>query len=73
MNPLMTRYRERHQIALIMRTTIAERLDVMDKRRERGRICPAPYSTRKVDAQPSVGRESYATRCRTSRVDRIHE
>lgn len=34
MNPLMTRYAERHQIALIVRATVGERLDVMDKRRE---------------------------------------
>ena len=34
MNPLMTRYAERHQIALVMCSTITERLDVMHKRRE---------------------------------------
>ena len=34
MNPLMTRYAERHQIALVMRAAVGERLDVMDKRRE---------------------------------------
>ena len=34
MNPLMTRYAERHQVALVMRAAVGERLDVMDKRRE---------------------------------------
>ena len=34
MNPLMTRYAERHQIALVMRATVRNRLDVMHKRRE---------------------------------------
>ena len=34
MNPLMTRYAERHQIVLIMRATIGERLDMMHERRE---------------------------------------
>ena len=33
MNPLMARYAERHQIALVMRAAIAERLDVMHERR----------------------------------------
>lgn len=30
----MTRYAERHQIALVMRATVRNRLDVMHKRRE---------------------------------------
>ena len=34
MNPLMTGYAERHQIALVMCSTITERLDMMHKRRE---------------------------------------
>ena len=34
MNPLMTRYAERHQIVRIMRATIGERLDVMHECRE---------------------------------------
>ena len=34
MNPLMARYAERHQIAIVMRATIDERLDVMHERRE---------------------------------------
>ena len=34
MNPLMTRYAERHQIVLIMHATIGERLDVMHECRE---------------------------------------
>ena len=34
MNPLMTRYAERHQIALVMRATVGERSDVMHKCRE---------------------------------------
>ena len=34
MNPLMTRYAERHQIVLIMRATIGERLDMMHECRE---------------------------------------
>lgn len=34
MNLLMTRGAERHQVALIVRATVGERLDVMDKRRE---------------------------------------
>ena len=33
MNPLMTRHAERHEIALVMRAAIAERLDVMHERR----------------------------------------
>ena len=33
-NPLMTRYAERHQIALVMRATVGERSDVMHKCRE---------------------------------------
>ena len=34
MNPLMARCAERHQIAIVMRATIDERLDVMHERRE---------------------------------------
>ena len=34
MNPLMTRYAERHQIALVMRAAVGERSNVMHKRRE---------------------------------------
>ena len=34
MNSLMTRHAERHQIALVMRATIGERLDVMHECRE---------------------------------------
>ena len=34
MNPLMTRYAERHQIALVVCAAIRERLDVMHKRRK---------------------------------------
>ncbi len=34
MNPLMTRYAERHQIVLIMRATVREGLDVMHERCE---------------------------------------
>ena len=34
MNPLMTGHAERHQIAIVMRATIDERLDVMHERRE---------------------------------------
>jgi len=33
-NPLMTRYAERHQIALVMRATVGERSNMMHKRRE---------------------------------------
>ena len=32
MNPLMTRYAERHQITLLMCAAVGERLDVMDER-----------------------------------------
>ena len=34
MNPLMTGYAERHQIALVMRAAVGERSNVMHKRRE---------------------------------------
>ena len=34
MNPLMAGYAERHQIPLIVRATVRNRLDVMHKRRE---------------------------------------
>ena len=34
MNPLMTGYAERHQIILIMRASVREWTNVMDKRRE---------------------------------------
>ena len=34
MNPLMTGYAERHQIALVMCATVGERPDVMHKHRE---------------------------------------
>ena len=34
MNPLMAGYAKRHQIALIVRATVRNRLDVMHKRRE---------------------------------------
>ena len=34
MNPLMTRYAERHQIALLMCATVSKRSDVMHKHRE---------------------------------------
>ena len=38
MNPLMTRHAERHEIALVMRAAIAERLDVMHERRRHEQI-----------------------------------
>ena len=34
MNPLMTRYAERHQVALIVRAAVGERSNMMHKRRE---------------------------------------
>ena len=34
MNPLMTRYAERHQIALVVRAAVGERSNMMHKRRE---------------------------------------
>ena len=34
MNPLMTGYAERHQIALVMRAAVGERSNMMHKRRE---------------------------------------
>ena len=54
MNPLMTRYAERHQIALVMRATIGERLDVMHECRENVSALLFALLTERMPFQVSV-------------------
>ena len=54
MNPLMTRYAERHQITLVMRATVREWFDVMDKRRENVSIPLLAALAKRMPRQVSV-------------------
>ena len=54
MNPLMTRYAERHQIALVVCAAIRERLDVMHKRRKDISPLLFAYLTERMPCQMSV-------------------
>lgn len=54
MNPLMTRGAERHQVALIVRATVGERLDVMDKRRENVSALLFTHLTERMPRQVSI-------------------
>ena len=54
MNPLMTRYAERHQIALLMCSTITERLDMMHKCRKDVSALLFTHLTERMPRQVSV-------------------
>ena len=54
MNPLMTRYAERHQIALVMRAAIAERLDVMHERRRHEASVRSAHLAQRFSCQVSI-------------------
>ena len=50
----MTRYAERHQVALVMRTAIAERLDVMHERRRHEASVRSAHLTQRLSCQMTV-------------------
>lgn len=54
MNPLMTGDAERHQIVLIMRATIGERLDMMHKRRKDVSALLFTHLTERMPRQVSI-------------------
>ena len=53
-NPLMTRYAERHQVALIMCATVGERSDVMHKRRENISALLFAHLTERIPHQMTI-------------------
>ena len=62
MNPLMTRYAERHQIALLMCATVRNRLDVVHKRRENISALLFTHLTERMPRQVSISNPApYAT------------
>ena len=54
MNPLMTRHAERHEIALVMRAAIAERLDVMHERRRHKASVRSAHLAQRFSCQMTV-------------------
>ena len=54
MNPLMARCAERHQIAIVMRATIDERLDVMHECREDVSSLLFAFLTQRMPCQVSI-------------------
>ena len=54
MNLFMTRHAKRHQIALIMRAAIAERLDVMHERRRHKASALSAHLTQRLSCQMPV-------------------
>ena len=54
MNPLMTRHAKRHEIALVMRAAIAERLDVMHERRRHKASVRSAHLTQRLSCQMTV-------------------
>ena len=54
MNPLMTRHAKRHEIVLVMRTAIAERLDVMHERRRDEVSVRSAHLTQRFSCQMPV-------------------
>ena len=54
MNPLMTRYAERHQIVLIMRAAVGERSNMMHKRRKDVSALLFAHLTERMPCQMSV-------------------
>ena len=54
MNPLMTRHAKRHEIALVMRAAIAERLDVMHERRRHEASALSAHLTQRFSCQMPV-------------------
>ena len=54
MNPLMTGYAERHQVALIVRAAVGERSDMMDERRKDISALLFAHLTERMPCQMSV-------------------
>ena len=54
MNPFVARHTERHEIPLVMRTAIAERLDVMHERRRHKASVLSAHLTQRFSCQVSV-------------------
>ena len=54
MNLFVTRYAERHEIALVMRAAIAERLDVMHERRRHEASARSAHLTQRLSCQMPV-------------------